>query len=282
MNIEILFTHTDPDLTELRQRTERSLADLAPYANITLAKINSRRAPTRPIPQNVPALLIDGTVVPADRRQGPATTASDPGTDPSTGAGTGAGAGAGITAGGRRSTGRVSSRDASDGAPLLPTEQRITEHLARALLSAGPSAIRLPLVHRRIVALALLLMLAGALTSAFLSGGLILTLTGLLVLPIGLATNGTRSRRQPLMLIAAAASLISAGLLLMYFAPLLLSQADSATPPSSGLYHAAQACLGVAWVAALAALVARRRLRQTLKNRLLHRVSDSSRTPLVE
>lgn len=283
MNIEIFFTHTDPDLTELRQRTERSLADLAPYANITLAKINSRRAPTRPVPQNLPALLIDGTVVPADRRQGPAPTAgdpsTDPGTDPRTSAGTGTGTGTGITADGRRSTGRVPSRDVSDGARALPTEQQITEHLARALLSAGPSAIRLPLVHRRIVALALLLMLAGALTSAFLSIGPILTFTGLLVLPIGLATNGTRSNRQPLMLIAVIAALVSGALLLTYFAPLLFSQTDAAAPPSSVFFSAAVICLGLAWVAAFVAVLARRRLRQRLKDRLLHHITGSSQTP---
>ena len=272
MNIEILFTHTDPDLVELQRRTERSLADLAPYANITLARINAQKTPTRPVPQNLPALLIDSTIVPAD---------SDP-SPSSTGIGTGTGTTTNTRTVGRSGAGMASSGEVSRDERSIPSEQRITAHLARALLSAGPGAIRLPLVHRRIIAIALLLMLAGALTSAFLSVGPILTFTGLLVLPVGLATNGTRSRRQPLMLIAAAAALASGAFLLTYFAPLLLSQNDTATPPSSGFFYAAMACLGVAWIAALAALLVRRRLRQTLRNRLLLEVTDTSRTPSVE
>ena len=276
MNIEILFTHIDPDLAELRQRTERSLADLAPYASITLARINAQKTPTRLVPQNLPALLIDTTIVAADSAQSPAATGTT--TDTTTDTGTAID----TKTVGRSGAGMASSGEASRDERSIPSEQRITAHLARALLSAGPGAIRLPLVHRRIIAIALLLMLSGALTSAFLSVGPILTFTGLLVLPVGLATNGTRSRRQPLMLIAAAAALASGAFLLTYFAPLLLSQNDTATPPSSGFFYAAMACLGVAWIAALAALLVRRRLRQTLRNRLLLEVTDTSRTPSVE
>lgn len=265
VNIEILFTRADSGLAELRQRTERSLADLAPYANITLAKINPRKAPTRPVPRNLPALFIENIIVPADSPRSPATTTGIP-TDTTT-----------VGNSSAMSPPENPSRDARS----LPSEHKITVHLARALLSAGPGAIRLPLAHRRIVAIALLLMLAGAMTSAFLSIGPILTFTGLLVLPIGLATNGTRSRRQPLMLIATIAALASAAFLLTYFAPLLLSQTDAAIPPSSGFFYAALVCLGVAWVAALAALLTRRRLRQKLKNRLLHQITDLSRTPPV-
>jgi hypothetical protein len=279
VNIEILFTRTDPDLVELRQRTERSLADLAPYANITLARINAQKTPTRPVPQNLPALLIDNTIVPADSAQSPATTGTT--TDARTDTRTDTGTTTNTKTVGRSGAGMASSEEASRDKRSIPSEQRITAHLARALLSAGPGAIRLPLVHRRIIAIALLLMLAGALTSAFLSVGPMLTFTGLLVLPVGLATNGTRSRRQPLMLIAVVAALASGAFLLTYFAPLLLSQNGAATPPSSGFFYAAVACLGVAWIAALAALLTRRRLRQTLRNRLLLEVTDTSRTPSI-
>lgn len=261
MNIELLFARPDADMVELRQRTERSLADLAPYANITLVRSGARKAPSRPVPQNLPALLIDNTIVPADP---PPAPVSPPASDtPTTAA-------------------PVLPSPAEPGTALpvhpIPSQHQITAHLAQALLAAGPNAIRLPLVHRRIVAIALLLMLAGALSSAFLALGPVLTFTGLLLLPIGLATNGTRSRRQPLMLIAALAAFVSAVLLLWYFGPLLFSDTDSVEPPASAFFYAALVCLSLAWAAALAAMLARRRLRQQLKNRLLQQITDPTRT----
>ncbi|MHA7146717.1 hypothetical protein ACX80U_18575 [Arthrobacter sp. TmT3-37] len=251
MNIEILFAQTDPDMVELRQRTERSLADLAPYADITLVSTGARKRPSRPVAQNLPALLIDGTIVPADSSQAPASAAP---------------------------ADMTSSHVHSSSIPErpIPSQQQITARLAQALLTAGPGAIRLPLVHRRVVAIALLLMLVGALSSQLIAVGQVLTFTGLLLLPVGLATNGTRSHRQPLMLLAATAAFASAVLLLGYFGPLLLSGTDSVEPPASALFYAALVCLGLAWVAALAALLARRRLRQQLKNRLLRQVTDQS------
>ena len=259
VNIEILFAHTDPAMVELQQRTERSLADLAPYANITLVKIGGRKAPSRPVPRNLPALLIENTIVPTDPSE--ASTSAAP------------------TIATPAAATSPSEHRMSIPARPIPSQQQITTHLAQALLTAGPSAIRLPLAHRRIVGIALLLMLTGALSSQFLALGPALTFTGLLLLPIGLATNGTRSRRQPLMLIASAAACASAVLLLWYFGPLLLSDTDSATPPASALFYAALACLCIAWAAALTALLARRRLRQQLKNRLLQQITDPSRTP---
>ena len=258
MNIELLFTQTDPELVELRQRTERSLADLAPYANITLVRTGARKGPSRLVPEHLPALLIDNTIVPADPPEAPDYTT------PATTA----------------PTGGTSSPVRSSSIPEhpIPSQRQITAHLAQALLTAGPGAIRLPLVHRRIVAIALLLMLASALSSQFLAIGPVLTFTGLLLLPVGLATNGTRSRRQPLMLLAAVVASASAVLLLVYFGPLLFSGTDSAEPPASALFYAALICLCLAWAAALTALLARRRLRQQLKNRLLRQVTDQSGT----
>lgn len=157
--------------------------------------------------------------------------------------------------------------------PPIPSQRQITSYLAQALLAAGPSAIRLPLVHRRIVAIALLLLVTGALSSQFLAAGPVLTFAGLALLPVGLATNGTRSRRQPLMLGATIASFLSAAFLLWYFSPLLLTS-DTADPPSSTVFYAALACLCLAYAAALVALFVRRRLRRDLKNRLLHTITD--------
>ncbi|MHA7241351.1 hypothetical protein [Arthrobacter sp. TMS1-12-1] len=258
MNIEILFARTDPDMVELRQRTERSLTDLAPYADITLVRTGARKPPSRPVAQNLPALLIDNTVVaaePSDAPESPTPATAGP---------------ADMT------SSHVPSSSISE--RPIPSQQQITAHLAQALLTAGPGTIRLPLVHRRVVAIALLLMLVGALSSQFIAIGPVLTFTGLLLLPVGLATNGTRSRRQPLMLLAAAAAIASAVLLLGYFSPLLLSGTDSAEPPASALFYAALTCLCLAWAAALAALLARRRLRQQLKNRLLRRITGQDGT----
>ncbi|MEG9250189.1 hypothetical protein V6S67_19020 [Arthrobacter sp. Soc17.1.1.1] len=262
MNIELLFARTDADMVELRQRTERSLTDLAPYANITLVRSAARKAPPKPVPQNLPALLIDNTIVPADTP--PAPLSDEPAsTIPGTLTGS-------LEPGTHHAT------------HPIPSQHQITAHLAQALLTAGPKAIRLPLVHRRIVAIALLLMLAGALSSTFLAFGPLLTFTGLLLLPIGLATNGTRSRRQPLMLIAALAAFMSAVFLLWYFGPLLVSDTDSVEPPVSAIFYAALACLCIAWAAALAALLARRRLRQQLKDRLLHHLTNPPQTSAEE
>ncbi|THJ65604.1 hypothetical protein E8P82_11535 [Arthrobacter echini] len=251
MNIELLFSHTDPAMAELQQRTERSLTDLAPYANITLVKIGARQTPSRPVPQNLPALVIEDTIVPADPPQ-----AFPP---------------KGLA------VGSSSKQNTPTSAHPLPSQHQITAHLTQALLTAGPRAIRLPLVHRRIVGIALLLMLTGALSSPFLALGPVLTFIGLLMLPIGLASNGTRSRRQPLMLTAAAAAFASAVLLLWYFGPLLLSDMNSATSPAPTLFNAALACLGIDWAAALTALLARRRLRRKLKDRLLQQIADPAR-----
>lgn len=263
MNIELLFARTDADMVELRQRTERSLADLAPYANITLVKSGVRKAPSKPVPQNLPALLIDNTIVPAHTSPAPVPDSSAT-TTPAT------------------ATSAISMNSPGPSTPLpahpIPSQHQITAHLAQALLTAGPNAIRSPLVHRRIVAVALLLMLAGALSSTVFAFGPALTFMGVLLLPIGLATNGTRSRRQPLMLIATLAAFMSAAFLLWYFGPLLFSGTASAEPPSSAFFYAALACLCVAWAAALAALLARRRLRQELKDRLLQQITNSSRT----
>ncbi|WP_394252956.1 RodZ family helix-turn-helix domain-containing protein [Arthrobacter pityocampae] len=264
MNIDILFAHTEPAMVELQQRTERSLADLAPYAHITLVKVGGRKDPSRPIPRNLPALLIDNTIVPTESSEAPTSAApTTVAPIPATPA----------------ATTSPSAHSMSNPAHPLPSQQQITTHLAQALLTAGPGAIRLPLAHRRIVGIALLLMLTGALSSQFLALGPVLTFAGLLLLPIGLATNGTRSRRQPLMLIASVAASASAALLLWYFGPLLLSDTDSATAPASTLFYAALTCLCIAWAAALTALLVRRRLRQQLKNRLLQQITDPSRTP---
>lgn len=202
----------------------------------------------------MPALLIDNTIVPADTP--PAPLSDEP---------------ASATPGTLTGSPEPGTHHA---AHPIPSQHQITAHLAQALLTAGPKAIRLPLVHRRIVAIALLLMLAGALSSTFLAFGPLLTFTGLLLLPIGLATNGTRSRRQPLMLIAALAAFMSAVFLLWYFGPLLISDTDSVEPPASALFYAALACLCIAWAGALAALLARRRLRQQLKDRLLQQLTN--------
>ena len=277
MNIKLLFARTGPETVELRQRAERSLADLAPYANVTPVRIGARKTPSRPVPQNLPALLIDNVTVPAEPSDTSpfATPTTDPAnTDP---ANTDQASTDQITA---RSTAARSPAEHDAPIPVhrLPSQQQITAHLAQALLTAGPSAIRLPLAHRRIVAIALLLMLAGALSSQFLAVGPVITFTGLLLLPIGLATNGTRSRRQPLMLMAAAAAFVSAALLLWYFGPLLFNATESVAPPASGLFYAALVCLCIAWAAALAALLARRRLRQQLKNQLLQQIAGPTGT----
>ncbi len=224
MNIEIHFAHRDSLVAELQQRTGRSLSDVAPYAHVTLVKTSTRVPSPAPDIRDRPTLLIDGRIVPADAEETSVVTDEH-------------------AALGTDGPGRASSP-----MRLIPSQRQITAYLAQALLSAGPSAIRLPLVHRRIVAIALLLMLTGALSSQFIAAGPVLTFAGLALLPVGLATNGTRSRRQPLMLGAAAASCTSAVFLLWYFSPLLLSS-ETANPPASAIFYIALACLCIAYAA---------------------------------
>lgn len=266
--IEILHAGTTPRVNELRRRTEQALADLAPYAHVGLTRAATRK--TGPsVPEHLlPVLLIDSKVVPAspaDVRQqmkGSAAPGADTGDDAP---------GEHPDEFGVHSA--VATPALPPAEPPLPTQQQIGATLAQVLLTSGPSAIRLPLVHRRIVAVALLLMVIGALLSTIVAIGPVLTYSGLLLLPIGLSTNGTRARQQPLMLIAGVACAFSALLLLWYFGPLIFNTVD-ATPPSASILYSALLCLCAAWGSAAIALLARRRLRQRLKDRLLQAVRE--------
>jgi hypothetical protein len=267
VQIELHYTQSTPAVAELRRRTEHVLADLAPYVNVTPVRartpkpIRTRQATSEatatPGTNSTPVLRIDGhPVLPEEPTQKPGTTSgfapdtvpsAVPDTIPSTVPGAGA----------------------------LPTEDRIRAHLTETLLKAGPSAIRLPLPHRRIVAIALILMVAGALIGQFFIGGPVLTFTGIALLPIGLATNGRRTGRQPFMLAALIASTLGAAGFAWYFGPLLLNPDGDAAPPSTGFYYAGLVFLAAAWAAAFAALFSRRRLRQHLKDRLLQEITDN-------
>lgn len=263
VQIELHHTQSTPAVTELKQRTERVLADLAPYADVTLIKARTPKATPTAQPASsttthdhhrLPVLRIDGNPVrPAgtDHRPQPAS-------------GTPAAPTPGVVPG------------AVPGPETLPTEAQIRAHLTQALLTAGPSAIRLPLPHRRIIAIALILLVTGALAGQFFTGGPLITFTGIALLPIGLATNGRRTGRQPLMLAALAGSGVGALFLAVYFGPLFLSTAENIIPPATGFFYAGIAFLAAAWVPAIIALFFRHHLRQHLKARLLQEVTDTT------
>lgn len=265
--IEILHAGTTSRVNELRRRTEEALADLAPYAHVGLTRAATRKIGPSVPEHQLPVLLIDTKVVPAS----PANVRQQMNDSATPEAGTGVDMlGEYPDAFGVHP---AVATPAPPPEPPLPTQRQIRATLAQVLLTSGPSAIRLPLVHRRIVSVALLLMVIGALLSTIVAIGPVLTYSGLLLLPIGLSTNGTRARQQPLMLIAGVACALSALLLLWYFGPLIFNTVD-ATPPSASILYGALLCLGAAWGSAAVALLTRRRLRQQLKDRLLQAVRE--------
>jgi hypothetical protein len=251
VQIELHYKQPDSTVAELTQRTEHVLADLAPYANVTPIKTRTPRTTGAQGRTSGAASATDTTFPAVLRIDGHPVLPEESGQQ------------TGITAG------------AVPGVGVLPTEDRIREHLTQALLKAGPSAIRLPLPHRRIVAIALILMVAGALVGQFLVAGPVLTFIGIALLPIGLATNGRRTGRQPLMLAALISSSLGAVCFAWYFGPLLLNSTEDAAPPAIGFLYIGLVFLATAWVAPFTALFSRRHLRLDLKDRLLKEVTDN-------
>ena len=274
VNIELHHTSMDAPAGALKQRAERVLIDLAPYAHVALIRLAARGKTARRSVDSTPVLLIDGQPVHPSTTS---TTTPTPGLEPETTEE--------VTRGATRGESGVPPVRAEDQGleaertgNRIPTEMDIRSDLVQALLKAGPGVIRLPLRHRRIIAIALMLMVIGALSSQFLAYGSVLTLTGVALLPVGLATNGRRTGRQPLMVTAGCAALLALVLLFWYFAPLLLGPEESAEPPATWIYYSGLGCLALAWLVALLAVIARRRLRRTITERLHREVSGTTTT----
>ncbi|MUK02211.1 hypothetical protein GM708_09915 [Vibrio cholerae] len=272
MNIELHHTSMDAPAGALKQRAERVLIELAPYAHVALIKPATPGKTARRSAGPTPVLLIDGQPVHPSTTPTPTTTPT-PGLEPKASEKTTNGV-AGVP------PLRADDEELETEGPgtRILTEADIRSALGQALLKAGPGVIRLPLRHRRIIAIALLLMVIGALSSQFLAYGSVLTLTGVALLPVGLATNGRRTGRQPLMVAAGCAALLGLALLFWYFAPLLLGPEESAVAPATWIYYSGLGCLTLAWLVALLAVVARRRLRRTITERLHREVSGTTTT----
>ncbi|WP_156809017.1 hypothetical protein [Arthrobacter sp. TB 23] len=114
----------------LRERTERILADVAPYEHITTVTATKATANAVNRDPAIPILRIDGVTVASssERDSLPAE------------------------AGGFL----VADREL----PIIPSEEEILAALTAAVVAAGPGSIRLPLRHRRFIMVGASLVLA--------------------------------------------------------------------------------------------------------------------------
>lgn len=88
--------------------------------------------------------------------------------------------------------------------PTVPQEPEIRAAVSQAALRAP---VRLPLAHRRLVIVAALLILLGALLGQLLTWGVVITLAGLGILAVAFASNGRSRGPQPYMWAAGSAAL---------------------------------------------------------------------------
>ena len=88
--------------------------------------------------------------------------------------------------------------------PKVPQEPEIRAAVSQAALRAP---VRLPLRHRRLVIVAALLILLGALLGQLLTWGVVITLAGLGILAVAFASNGRSRGPQPYMWAAGSAAL---------------------------------------------------------------------------
>ncbi|WP_026544908.1 hypothetical protein [Arthrobacter sp. 35/47] len=159
MRVELRYTDGCPAAQPLRETTEAILEDLAPQEHIIFTRIPAGEGAAAAIFPGSPMLRVDG------REIGPVAS------------------------------GQVDAAGSLPG-PAVPQEPDIRAALGRAAVN---SPVRLPLRHRRLVLIASLLTLFGALLSQLVVGGVVVTLTGLALLAIGFSSNGRRKGSQPYM-----------------------------------------------------------------------------------
>lgn len=159
MRVELRYTEGCPAAQPLRETTEAILEDLAPQEHIVFTRIPAGEGAAAAIFPGSPMLRVDG------REIGPVAT------------------------------GQVDASGSLPG-PAVPQESDMRAALGRAAIN---SPVRLPLRHRRLVLIASLLILFGALLSQLVIGGAVVTLAGLALLAVGFSSNGRRKGPQPYM-----------------------------------------------------------------------------------
>ncbi|WP_026543765.1 hypothetical protein [Arthrobacter sp. 35/47] len=168
MRIELRYSVGCPAAQPLRETTDHLLEDVAPQEHIVFTRIPAAEGSSKGIFPGSPMLLVDGREVrPSDLGQV-----------------------------------YVSGLGLPD--PTVPQEPEIRAALGQAAMS---SPVRLPLRHRRIVLIAALLILLGALLGQLAVWGAAVTLAGLALLAVGFASNGRRKGTQPYMWAAGFAAL---------------------------------------------------------------------------
>ncbi|WP_299169088.1 hypothetical protein [uncultured Arthrobacter sp.] len=159
MRVELRYAEGCPAAQPLREITEAILEDLAPQEHIIFTRIPAGEGAAAAIFPGSPVLRVDGREI-----------------DPV-------------------ATGQMNAAGPLPG-PTVPQEPDIRAALGRA---AANSPVRMPLRHRRLILIAALLILFGALLSQLVIGGAVGTLTGLALLAVGFSSNGRRKGAQPYM-----------------------------------------------------------------------------------
>lgn len=168
MRIELRYTDGCPAAQPLREAAEDALEDVAPQEHIMFTRVRAAEGASHGIFPGSPMLLIDGHEVgPSDAGQV-----------------------------------YVSGLGLPD--PKVPQQPEIRTALGQAAFNAP---VRMPLRHRRIVLIAALLILFGALLGQLAAWGAVVTLAGLALLAVGFAGNGRRKGAQPYMWAAGFAAL---------------------------------------------------------------------------
>lgn len=168
MHIELSYAEGCPAAGALRATTETVLDDLAPQEHIVLTQVSAAERASTGVSAGSPVLRVDG------REVGPGGSFQTwaPGTDVP--------------------------------GSSIPREPEIRAAVSQA---ANQSPVRLPLRHRRLVIVAALMILLGALLGQLLAWGALVTLTGLGILGVAFASNGRRTGPQPYMWATGSAAL---------------------------------------------------------------------------
>lgn len=249
MRVELLHSKESSLADTLKERTERVLIDVAPYAHIATVTATKARVKgtvesrSRLIP---PVLQVDGIPI-AFSTEGKSLSPVPEGSS-------------------------AVDRELS----MIPSEEEIRAVLTAAALRAGPASIRLPLQHRRFIMAGALLILIGAVLGQLLIWGSVVTLLGIALLPVGFASNGRRLRPQPLMITAGVCSLVWVSLTLWYWAPLLSGSMEPVVGPPQAIAWLGAVFFGTAWSVVLRAVFIRRALRRDLWTYLLAAVEGSA------
>lgn len=168
MQVELRYTEGCPAAQPLRETTESVLDDLAPHEHIVFMKASAAAGSAAAIFPGSPVLRVDGQEVASIEPEDSYTT------------------GLGLPD------------------PTVPQEPEIRAAVSQAALRAP---VRLPLRHRRLVIVAALLILLGALLGQLLAWGVVITLAGLGILAVAFASNGRSRGPQPYMWAAGSAAL---------------------------------------------------------------------------